>query len=238
MLKKLSLAVAVASASLSGMAFAETVETAVGKLDVTMTATLATDWLSRGIVLNSAPTVQGSLDVAHESGLYVGVWGGSMSDSAGGSEFDYYVGYGRDITEDVSFDLQVAAYTYPGSYSTDDNGDPIDLKSDVEYLASVGAYGATVGVKYRTKEAEQLYTYVGYDLELPAGFGLSAAVGKTQYDDKADGDDYVDWSLGVSKTLAGLDLNLTYASTDLDKVECGSAYSCENNIVFSVSKTF
>ena len=48
----------------------------------------------------------------------------------------------------------------------------------------------------------------------------------------------MDWSLGVSKTLAGLDLNLTYASTDLDEVECGGAYSCENNVVFSISKTF
>lgn len=237
MLKKLSLAVAAASASLSSMAFAETVETPVGKLDVTMTATLATDWLSRGIVLNSAPTIQGSLDIAHESGLYVGVWGGSMSDSAGGSEFDYYVGYGSNITEDLSFDLQAAAYTYPGSYSVDDNGEPIDLKSDIEYLASLGAYGATVGVKYRTKEAEQLYTYVGYDLELAAGFGLSVSVGKTQYDDKLDGEDYVDWSLGVSKALAGVNLGLTYASTDLDKVDCG-AYSCKNNYVFSVSKTF
>ena len=227
MLKKLSLAVAVASASLSGMAFAETVETAVGKLDVTMTTTLATDWINRGRALNGAPTVQGSFDVAHESGLYVGVWGGSMENSEGGSEFDYYVGYGNDITDDVSFDLQAALYTYPGIPGDD----------DVELLGSVSAYGATVGLKYLVKtdsDVKSMYYYAAYDYELPAGFGLTASVGST---DPEEGDGFVDWSLGVSKSLGGVDLALTYASTDIDEAEC-RAYSCENNVAFSVSKTF
>ncbi len=225
MLKKLSLAVAVASATLSGMAFAETVDTSVGKFDVSMTATLATDWLNRGRALNGAPTVQGSVDVAHESGLYVGVWGGSMSDSRG-SEFDYYIGYGSNITDDISFDVQAATYTYPGIPGDD----------DVELLGSVSAYGATVGLKYLVKtesDVKSMYYYAGYDFALPGGFGLTATVGST---DPEEGDGFIDWSLGVSKTVAGLDLGLTYGSTDIDEADCG-AYSCENNVVFSISKT-
>jgi uncharacterized protein (TIGR02001 family) len=226
MLKKLSLAVAVASASLSGMAFAETVETPAGKFDVTMTATFVTDYVSRGTSLNGgAGTIQGSLDVAHESGLYIGMWGSSMDDmqeKGGGSEIDYYVGYAGDITEDVSFDLAVATYTYPRTGWDD----------DIEYLGSVSAYGATVGVKYRTDATEQLYYYAGYDLELPAGFGLSAAVGQTTFDEEVPGvaEDYVDWSVGISKSLAGLDLALVYADNDVDEND--------DNVVFSISKTF
>lgn len=225
MLKKLSLAVAVASATLSGLAFAETVETPVGKFDVGMTATLASDWLNRGRALNGAPTVQGSLDFAHESGAYAGVWGGSMNGGRG-SEFDYYIGYGSNITEDVSFDLQVATYTYPGLAGDD----------DIELLGSVSAYGATVGLKYLVQtegDVKSLYYYAGYSFELPAGFGLTATVGST---DPEEGDGFVDWSLGVSKSVAGLDLGLTYGSTDIDEAACG-AYSCENNVVFSVSKS-
>lgn len=228
MLKKLSLAVAVASATLSGLAYAETVETPVGKLDVTMTATLATDWLNRGRTLNGAPTVQGSFDVAHESGLYVGVWGGSFAGSAGGSEFDYYVGYGSSLTEEFSFDVNLATYTYPKTGWDD----------DLELSVSVSGYNATLGAKRRFKAdtEKQNYIFVGYDVELPAGFGLSLNVGHTDMDDDAAAD-YVDYGVAISKTIAGVNAQLAYASTDLDKDEC-NAYSCENNVVFSLSKTF
>ncbi len=117
MLKKLSLAVAVASAVMSGAAFAESVDSPVGKFDVGMTATFVTDYVSRGTSLNGgAGTIQGSLDIAHESGLYIGMWGSSMDDmqeKGAGVEIDYYLGYGGNLTEDVSFDVSVATYTYP-----------------------------------------------------------------------------------------------------------------------------
>lgn len=229
MLKKLSLAVAVASTTLTGLAYAETVDTPVGKLDVTMTATLATDWINRGRALNGAPTMQGSFDVAHESGLYVGIWGGSMGGNPRGSEFDYYIGYAGDINQDVSFNLTAATYTYPGVPGDD----------DIELLGSVSAYGATAGIKYLVKtegDVKSLYYYAAYDYALPAGFGLTASVGNT---DPEEGDGFVDWSLSVSKSLAGVDLALTYASTDIDKADCSdSIYSCENNVAFSLSKTF
>jgi uncharacterized protein (TIGR02001 family) len=227
MLKKLSVAIAVASSvAFSSMAVSETVESPIGKLDVSMTATLASDWLNRGRALNGAPTVQGSLDVAHESGVYVGIWGGSMSDSRG-SEFDYYIGYAGDINKDFSFNLTAATYTYPGIPGDD----------DVELLGSVSAYGATAGVKYLVKtegDVKSLYTYAAYDLALPGDFGLMLSVGQT---DPEKGDGYIDWNVGIKKPFAGLDLALIYGSTDIDKADCG-AYSCENNFVFSASKTF
>jgi len=249
MLKKLSLAAAVSAATLSGLAYAETVDTPAGKLDVTMTATLATDWINRGQALNGAPTIQGSFDIAHESGLYVGVWGGSMSDSEGGSEFDYYIGFGGDITEDISYDISAALYTYPGTYAGEANGRKLDAKSDIEYAASLTAYGATLGVKERTKMTDQLYVYLGYSLELPAGFGLSASIGYTDYEKeiKYERENYMDWNVGVSKTLGGVGLALTYSTTDIDEKTriingeetslCG-AHSCRNNVSFSISKTF
>lgn len=232
MLKKLSLAVAVASTTLTGMAYAETIDSPAGKFDVSMTTTLATDYISRGNSYNNGnPTIQGSLDVAHESGLYVGVWGSSLANDqkTSGAEFDYYIGFAGSITEDVSYDVSVATYVYSGTTWTGENG-PENAPSDIEYVGSLSAYGATVGVKYRSKDVKQMYYHLGYDLELPAGFGLSASVGQTQFDDKDDGDDYVDWRVGVSKTLIGLDLGLAYASNDIDEND--------DHFVFSVSKTF
>lgn len=227
MLKKLSLAVAVASTTLTGLAYAETVDTPVGKLDVTMTATLASDWISRGVSINDAPTVQGSLDVAHESGLYVGIWGGSYAGSAGGvggSEFDYYIGYGAAINDDVSFDVTLATYTYPETNDDD----------DVELIGSVSAYNATVGAKYRFEATKQTYVFAGYDFALPADFGLTLNVGHTMFDDEAaDGPNYTDWGVTLSRAIAGVNAAVSYTSTDIDDCD-----ACENNVTFSVSKTF
>lgn len=223
MLKKLSLAVAVASTTLTGMAYAETVDTPVGKLDVTMTATLASDWISRGISYNDAPTVQGSLDIAHESGLYVGVWGGSYAGSAGGSEFDYYIGYGAAINDDVSFDVTLATYTYPETNDDD----------DVELIGSVSAYNATVGAKYRFEATKQTYLFAAYDLALPADFGLTFNVGHTTFDKETEKNkNFVDYGVTLNRTVVGVNAALSYTSTDLD---CDA---CENNVTFSVSKTF
>lgn len=233
MLKKLSVAIAAASSvALGGVAMAETFPSPVGKFDVTMTSTLASDWISRGSSQNNGnPTVQGSLDIAHESGIYVGIWGGSMSgeETTGGSEFDYYLGYAGSLTEDISFDVAVATYVYSGTTWDGENAD-----NDIEYLASVSAYGATIGTEYRTDRTdEQLYYYVGYDLELPGGFGLAASVGQTDLEEEDETIgvvDYVDWSLGLSKTLIGLDFAVVYSSNDLE--------DAEDNYTFSVSKTF
>lgn len=44
------------------------------------------------------------------------MWGSSMDDmqeKGAGVEIDYYLGYGGNLTEDVSFDVSVATYTYP-----------------------------------------------------------------------------------------------------------------------------
>ncbi|MNJ76867.1 hypothetical protein D3C77_742440 [compost metagenome] len=60
------------------------------------------------------------------------------------------------------------------------------------------------------------------------------SVGQT---DPEKGDGFVDWNVGIKKPLAGLDLALIYGSTDIDKADCG-ADRCENNVVFSASKSF
>jgi uncharacterized protein (TIGR02001 family) len=230
MLKKLPVAIAVASSvAFSSMAVSETVESPIGKLDVSMTATLASDWLNRGSSLNGGnPTVQGSLDVVHESGFYAGIWGGSMAgdEQTGGSEFDYYVGYGGSITEDISYDLAVATYIYSG---TTWGGE--DAESDIEYLGSISAYGGTVGLKYRTEDVKQLYTYLGYSYALPGAVTLSASVGFTDIDDEVNnGEDYTDWSVSLGKSIASLDFALTYATNDLD--------GTDDNFAVSVSKSF
>ena len=91
MMKKLAVAVATASTlSFANMAHAEEFDTAIGKIDSSMTVTLATDYIWRGqSQTDGAGAIQGSLDFAHESGLYVGAWASNIdSEDFGGSSVE------------------------------------------------------------------------------------------------------------------------------------------------------
>ena len=237
MMKKIAVAVATASTlSFANMAHAEAFDTAMGEFDVSMTATLATDYIWRGqSQTDGAGAIQGSLDIAHESGLYIGAWASNV-DSAdfGGSsvEIDYYAGYGGSITDDISYDLSWTTYTYPKNSS-------IDVE---EALASISLYGLTLGAKYAYDPQSALYTYVGYDFSLPYDVGLGLHYGLTDTKDPLNGvdgdEEYGDWAVTLSKTVLGLDVALMYSDTDLGN-DCPytSQDSCDSNVTLSVSKT-
>ena len=242
MLKQLSLAVSAATAvACSGLAVAETVASPVGNFDVSMNVGLASDYIFRGISQTQGDgAVQGGLDVAHESGLYAGAWASNVDfgDSVDGNvEFDYYVGFGSNLTDDIAYDLGWIQYDYPGNSSLNFS----------EYYASLSAFGFSVGTAYSSDfggDNSTLYSYIGYEYTLPYDIGLAVQYGNYDFKDAtfASGEDsYSDWSLGLSKTVAGLDLGLTYTDTDIKGSDCagfiGKKDFCDANVTFSVSKT-
>ncbi|MCQ4345922.1 TorF family putative porin [Pseudomonas stutzeri] len=240
MLKKLTLAIAAASAvSASSLAVAETVQSPVGDFDVSMNAALTSDYMFRGISQTQGKgAIQGGLDVVHESGLYIGTWASNVDFGGDASvEFDYYLGFGGEITENVSYDLGWIQYEYPGDS---------DLNFS-EYYGSVTAYGVSVGAAYSSDfggDDSTLYTYLGYEYTLPYEIGLALQYGKYDFKDAtfASGEDsYNDWSIGLTKTLAGLDFGLTYTDTDLSSNDCrtfaGKSDYCDATFVASVSKS-
>ena len=252
MLKKLTLALTAASAvSVSSLAGAETVQSPIGELDVSMNATLASDYIFRGISQTQGdPAIQGGLDVSHESGLYVGMWASNVDfGGEASSEFDFYVGYAGNISEELSYNLGWIKYEYPG------DGDE-DLNFS-EYYASLSAHGFTVGTAYSNdfpgfgkngRSDSTLYTYVGYEYSLPYDIGLALQYGNYDFKDPAftdkngkTSDSYNNWSIGLSKNWAGLDFGLTYTDTNLSSSECkdfiGKSNYCDANFVVSVSKT-
>ena len=93
--------------------------------------------------------------------------------------------------------------------------------------------GLTFGLAYSPdfylESGDALYTYVDYELELPNEFGLSFHIADQSIDKAMDFNDY---SIGVSKSVAGVDLSLTWHDTDLSKSECGSDI-CESRVVLA-----
>ena len=52
------------------------------------------------------------------------------------------------------------------------------------------------------------------------------------------GDDYIDYSVTLSTTAAGLDFALAWVGTDIEDDECfGGDEACDDTIVLSVSKS-
>ena len=71
-------------------------------------------------VREGGQVLQASLECAHRSGIYVGHWASTVNFGEATTEHDPYVGYRKQVTEDLTLDAQVFPTLYPG---VDDNLD-------------------------------------------------------------------------------------------------------------------
>lgn len=171
--KSLALATAVAGAmSMPTTAAAE----------VSATLEIASQYIFRGLVEETGNAqVSGSLDYEHDSGVYVGVWSGSIDS---GVEMNYYAGFAGEI-EDFSYDIGLLHYRFPGA---DQQGVEEFLTEAYLELGYMGlGFGAYIGVdkvgtsRSKGDDNKDNYFTLSYEYEQ---FG--ALVGYFDADDKAD----------------------------------------------------
>ncbi len=215
----------------------------VATAEISANVTLASDYVWRGISqTQNTGAISGGFDYEHKSGFYAGVWGSNIDfgDEAQ-MELDLYAGYGFSITEELTADVGVLKYTYPG-----DNGwNFTETYANLSYMGFTLGYAASGTI---TADESTDYISLSYETELPGEVGL--AVGYAIYDYKdasfTDGDgstedDYANWSLGLSKSFFGLDFGLTYTDTDLSSDECesfaGDKDYCDSIVTVSMSKS-
>lgn len=204
------------------------------------------DYRTRGISqTQNDPALQGSLTLAHTSGLYAGVWSSNVDFGFGSrtrQELDYYAGYFWQISDDVTLDTSYIKYVYPrqGNFNYG------------EYHAELRAWGVLLGGNYSDDfngDQSMLYSYVGYGTLLPHDIGLEVRYGRNDYKDPSwfanDGSSrnaYHEWEVELSRTMLSLDWSLSYIDTDLSQAECASYLGfkdvCSATVVASVSKGF
>ena len=193
---------------------------------VSANVALTTDYRFRGVSLSGGdPAIQGGVDVAHESGFYVGTWASSIDggDTYGEMEFDIYGGWSGDVAEGVALDVGILYYLYPTE----------ELGLDTDYwepYASVGfnlgGAEATVGAAYAFEQDslggdDNLYIYTDLGYSLPSTpISLSAHLG---YTDgvlappflAGDTDDTgLDWSIGASVSQGILEVGVAYVGVE------------------------
>ena len=200
---------------------------------------IVSDYRFRGVSLSDKDiALQGGLDLALDSGFYIGTWGSSIENLTGSDgedselELDLYGGYGFEAGM-FAFDVGALGYFYPGA-------------EDLEYYELYGSVGTTLGIvdtslgiafapdQDNIGNEENTYVYLTGDMPLgDSPFSLSGSIG---YEDGAfgdldgDGDSKWDWSLGIFTSAIGLDFGLSYIDTSED------TDMSEGTAVFSISK--
>lgn len=208
---------------------------------------LVSEYLFRGLTQSgdNTPAIQGGFDFAHDSGVYVGVWGSSIN-FGGDIETDVYGGWSGDIDlggTSISLDAGAILYAYPNASSSA----KLDYwEGYVGVTKDFGFLSANVKFSYSpdwtgTTKSDAEYIEGNVDVLVGKYFTVNLHAGHQWYQKNLEVgfDDYTDWSAGVSATVAGFDVSVSYIGTDLPHSQL-DAYGQSNNhkFVASVSRSF
>ncbi|GAA5176825.1 TorF family putative porin [Niveibacterium umoris] len=199
--------------------------------------TLASEYLYRGIAqTNHKPAIQGGVDFAHESGIYLGTWGSNiswLSDANGGAvsapiELDFYGGY-KGAAGDFGYDVGLLQYYYPGTYP-DGYTSPNTLEGYVagsyKWITLKGSYSFTnlFGTKTPSGEKTNGSYYLDATATFPVAEGINL-IGHVGYQNVKGFDDasYTDYKLGGTADALGLTFGLFYSGTNA-KGDAGQFY--------------
>lgn len=212
---------------------------------------LASDYLFRGVSqTDNQMAVQGGFDWSHASGFYLGTWASNVdshffsgNDRDPQIEWDLYAGFSGEAG-DLGYDLGAIRYVYPG-YS---NANTTEVYVGGTYQVTDGAsLGAKVyyspKLKFAGVSKSAWYLSLDGDFEVVENVKLAGHVGFSDgnaYDSTASGGlgtNYTDYKIGVSTSLAGVDLDLSWVDTDSD----GSTLFgnlADGRLVLTLSKSF
>jgi uncharacterized protein (TIGR02001 family) len=211
-------------------------EESSGPFTWSASATLASDYVWRGVSQSQEDfALQGDLTFEHESGIFGGVWGSSVDftpeyiapedEDDAKLEIDLNIGYGFDISDNLSGDIQVVRYMYPGTAE----GIDYDYNELLGSLTFNEMITATVGYTNDVFATEEDGFYVGlsgsyglpwWDLSLDGEVGYFTLDNFVvdEHDDVSDLK-YAHYSIGLSKEFGPISASLAWASADDDGVD-------------------
>lgn len=196
--------------------------------------TLASNYVFRGLTqTDQNPAVQAGLTLNHTCGFYAGFWGSNVSwfsdfntTTSSGLELDLFAGYKHALGEDLSCDVGLLRYEYPGSYPGLGAG-VVEPNTTEAYAALTwkwftlkGSYslGDTFGVD---DSSGSWYADLSGTFPLPQDFTLLLHAGHQDYAGDIGGTSndslysYSDYSAAISRTFGeGLALGVTYSHTN------------------------
>lgn len=204
-----------------------------GGLSANISAT--NNYIWRGLTqTENEAAVQGGLDYAHESGLYLGTWTSNVNYGAGDNfsyEHDLYVGFAGEFAGGVSYDVGYLYYNYDSAADFDFG----------EIYGSLGfsGFSVTAYVLANTEANEgpgqdfdfgsTFYVSADYGFEVGNGVEIALHVGYHDGDfaEAFNGvtDSYFDYNISISKGGFGF----MFTDTDADGFSAVSTNGFDNN---------
>jgi uncharacterized protein (TIGR02001 family) len=193
--------------------------------DITVTggASIVSDYRFRGASFSAEDaTVQGTININHSSGVYLGTWASGLEDSAayGHTEVDLYVGYTTEVASGTNIDVGLLYYAYPNGHALTDSN---YYEPYASIKTTMGPVTAKVGAAYAWKQSaigsnDNIYVYTDLGLGIPATpVSLNAHLGYSDGSLTYGAGNYTDWSLGADLALGhGLTAGVKYIDTDLN----------------------
>lgn len=218
-------------------------------LTVSGGAALVSDYRFRGISQTDRKfAVQGTISLAHESGLYATLWGSSIDDyvAAGADqEIDLVAGLKHGFGE-TSVDVGATVYLYPGAAGGTDTNfvepfvavtqgiGPASLKILAAYAPRQKALGVGNGKEDNVYLAGDLSAALpGTPITLTAHVGHSWGPSYLTI-----GDEYTDWSLTASAAVRNLSLSVSLVDTDKSAFSPSGRNISKAGVVASLAVAF
>jgi uncharacterized protein (TIGR02001 family) len=222
---------------------------------------VVSDYRFRGISQTfKRPAIQGGFDYSHSSGFYVGNWNSSVSgvqyNNGAGLEMDLYGGYKHELMKDLTADIGVLYYLYPGAKvgNTGErytNGE-IYVGATYKWFSAKLNYGITdfFGLNSTTAAVPNGNSKGSAYLDLAANYEilekttLNLHVGH-QWVRHYGAFNYTDYKVGIARDFGFATLGLAVIGTDADRALYtavdGTGRSrklSDTTAVLSLSKTF
>jgi uncharacterized protein (TIGR02001 family) len=197
-------------------------------LTVTATPAFTSDYLFRGISqTRRRPALQGTVDIQHESGVYVGAFVSNVAFQGynGGTEIDGLFGYRREIAG-ITWDLGGVWYTYPGShtrglYELSYFEAVLKATKDLEVVKLMGTVAWSPNAFGRSGTG--WYLEGGADIPLPFDFVGNLRLGywNLERNGRFGTPDYIWYGAGVTREIwEGITVAAGVYGTDIAKRDC------------------
>ena len=230
------------------------------KLSWSASLTGTSDYVFRGISqTDNDPTIQGSVGATYDI-FYVGAWASGLdfgddpkiSGSDAQVEIDWYGGikpvWKHSPLGEVSFDLGVIYYTYPGANDPAGNLDYVELKAGyslpspfIKNLTTGGTfywspdYGGEVGSVW-TSESTASYALPKvwvFDPTVSGLLGYEKGEDSTKFS-VGGKDHYYYWNAGLTLAVENISFDFRYWDTDISGCT-GGVFSCTSRFVFNTT---
>ncbi|MDI9334053.1 MAG: TorF family putative porin [Cytophagales bacterium] len=186
-----------------------------------------TDYRFRGISQTSnGPAIQGGIDFAHKSGVYLGAWVSNVvwvrafnGASQSNMELDWYGGYKTEVAKDTTLDVGAIHYGYPGNNSGAagtvgagawSNANTNEFYGALTYRIYTAKYSRSTGDFLGNINSKgSTYIDLSAAVDLGNGMTLTPHIGHQKVENTAAAN-YTDYALTLAKDM-GRGLSLTGA---------------------------